>query len=176
MNGLNFNEMLRYGASGVLAVLLAAIGFKYPVELLKSPDSVLSDGAVWLIILFTVGALGYSIYRAAIYPLIFRACLALLGRQVRLEDFVRDQWKNSLKTGALSPRLLEWGAQVHFLYGSAISSALIFIACASFGLEKTERFSTCLCVILTVFLAGSASQIRYLLTERWVTEHDKSLP
>ena len=176
MSGLNFNEILRYGASGVLSVLLALIGFVYPPELLNSPDSALSDGAVWLIILFTVGALGYSIYRAAIYPLILRGCLKLLGRQVKMEDFVKGQWKNSLKTGALSPRLLEWGAQVHFLYGSAISSALLFLACASFGLEKTERFASCLGVILLVFLAGSASNIRYLLTEEWVTEHDKLLP
>lgn len=176
MNGLNVNEILRYGASGVLAVVLAFVAFRIPKDIGTGENGILADGTVWVTVLFTVGALGYAMYRALVYPIILRLCLSLLARRVNMEDFVRDQWKNQIKANALQPRLSEWGAQVHFLNASAVSALLLFGACSLFGLQRTEGFKASIIIALIVLITGIVSNVRYLMAEEWVSAHDKALP
>jgi hypothetical protein len=137
---LNYNEYLRYtfaGGVGILSFLY--LNPKYFDNLFQSEG--IKDSLFLILSALIIGSFIYAFHRAIIYPIIYKINLFILTifRQLNfdlglLQPFTsskleRDmdfrRWKQRQNPKSFAKELLDWSAQIHFLYCCVIAIFIV---------------------------------------------------
>ncbi len=143
---LNFEQLLRYALSGVIA--LVALRFAFP----KAPR--LYGDASSLVVAFAGGALIYAVHRAVLHPLALHLVISACAHRIHLAAFsehkllhnpYRDcphqvyltcwEWGKDRETMEYAREPIRgWSTNIHFLYCAAwgVMSAMV-AGCSLFG-------------------------------------------
>jgi hypothetical protein len=184
MQQLRLDELLRYCLSGGIGLVVFAASFRGVLDKLANltgnrPELITTQGAAVLGVSLLTGALVYSLHRALIYPLVYRAwTLILCWRIYRFHssyllplfasplevslDLLR--WKRRKDSHYFAAGQSEWGAQVHFLYCStwAIVAALVVGRALGFEPSVFQRgFFWIALLSLTAAFASNGRLIYY---------------
>jgi hypothetical protein len=174
MPNLNLNDLLRYGFAGSVFLILAITAYCEPQIILSKDYTNGVVAAALLAIGLTIGCILYALHRAVPYPFFYWLFAKATGRiDSTLElDIVR--WRNSSKSGALQPRMGDWGAQVHFLYcvSWAGLSALLLGQFANWS--KSGLWCTVLLLTIAFFLSALWHHYRYQKWEKRVFLEDRT--
>lgn len=129
---LDYNEYLRYVFAGGFGILTYLYLNPFVLQTLFDEKGTLKDSLFLVLLSFILGAFLYAIHRAMLYPICYKLNLVILRltgqlksslkwwdfiltqNEVKKQDFRR--WKQKVDSKSLSKNLLNWFAQVHFLY------------------------------------------------------------
>lgn len=129
---LNYNEYLRYTFAGGFGVLTYMyLSSKKPAYFFNDKGHI-EDSLFLLMISLLLGSFLYAIHRAMLYPVCLRFNLVVLRLYGKINDsskwsrFIFSQklvmeqdfrrWKQRDNPKSYAKHLLDWSAQIHFLY------------------------------------------------------------
>lgn len=184
MQQLRLEELLRYAFSGALGMI--AVFLTHPTLEVFSPNRSIADATLVIGLVLLTGSLIYTLHRAVVYPVLYRAALLTLAacrvfpfsrdllvpyRQARIE-LEMDQWRLKLRRekDPMHGHIAEWGAQVHFLYCSALA-ILLALYLGRFLPGPADAGATRILLWSSALLAGSGmvSHLRliYMISRVW---------
>lgn len=133
MHEFRLSDALRYGLPGGLFLLVAAL--TYPdIRRTVGAGGGLLEATVLAGASLLIGTVIQTLHRAFVYPFIYRIFLVLYvdGRRPDFNDLrscytpcetelkvLEARWRFTATNDRIADRLADWGAQVHFLYGTA---------------------------------------------------------
>jgi hypothetical protein len=156
MERLRINDLLRYAFSGGIALLTIDILYKKPtIGILTTADK-LADAAILGVLALLIGTLIYSLYRSAVYPLIYRVLLIVLCIQKKYEfkpemlipwrptkleiELDTKRWKLRMDEKSVHNNLVEWGSQIHFLWTTSLAIMAASFVGAHLSSNVTKEF------------------------------------
>lgn len=185
MVSFNFDQLLRYALSGCLAVFsffYASPKALATVEAFAGPK----DSTLVIAGTIAIGILIYTLHRAVLYPLLYRAMIFIVhkGRyQLSMATMFSprpldaelhldiDRWRSRKSMKSVRDNLTEWGSQVHLLYCCTWSS-LIGKTSAHFFATASHSYWDIQMIFITpsFFVISVLHHVRYLMFERSVID------
>jgi hypothetical protein len=181
---LNYNEYLRYAFSGGIGV--CAYLFLNPTlfdSLFKSEG--IKDSLFLILISLVIGSFVYAIHRAILYPICLKInflILSLFGHLKFDKGFLNPftvskteiemdfrRWFEREKPKSFSKNLLDWFAQIHFLY----CSTWVLLTTILLKNEITQNYILNKWSISIVMLISLISHYRSLKYDLKIEEMDK---
>jgi uncharacterized membrane protein YgdD (TMEM256/DUF423 family) len=181
---LRLEELLRYAFSGALGMI--AVFLTHPTLQVFSSSRSIAEATLVIGLVLLAGSLIYTLHRAVVYPILYRTALLILAacrafpfswellvpyRQARIE-LEMDLWRLKLRReeDAMHGQLAEWGAQVHFLYCSALA-ILLALYLSRFVPGPPDAGATRILVWFSALLTGSAMvhhlRLIYMISRVW---------
>ena len=185
---LNYNEYLRYTFAGGFGVLTYLYLNPTVRQTLFDEKGTLKDSLFLILLSLLLGSFLYAVHRAFLYPICYKLNLIILrisGKiktttswdsfiltqdEVKTQDFRR--WKQRANPKSFASNLLDWSAQIHFLY------CCVWAMWVSYLFTKelpTDNFLTKKWVFVTVmlFIISLRNHYRSLLYDLDIVNHDE---
>lgn len=171
MPNFTLEQLLRYGFSGAIGILIFLAAFEEPaIYILTNDNQSLSFGIV--LGAFAIGALSYSIYRALLYQFIYLLSARAAGRKESLESLDLARWTHRDLPGNLQSRMAEWASQVHFLFSSTLTSIALLLFGVAADFNHSGLFGLSWIAVWVLIWAATVSSIRFQEREVEVFRRD----
>lgn len=186
MPKLNYNEYLKYVLSGGVGIISYYFLSPSNAQYFFQENELMKNSITSILFSLIIGSFIYGIHRSILYPVIYKiilillivfkkittrvSCLQLITtfKEEKKQDFRR--WKQRKKDLSISHDLIDWAAQIHFLYCCvwAMLGAFLF---AYPGIYKTIESNWIIFTILLFFVAGF-SHFRFLVYDVSVKDYE----
>jgi hypothetical protein len=169
---INFDQLLRYGASGGFGVIVFLFAFEIKIDTIDTDLRRYLSEWTLVLISFIYGVLVYAVYRAFIFTTLYRASLTIAGRYESIQDIDILRWRKKQDKNSLQIFMYEWGGQIHLLNTCGMAGLISLISGHYIDLQKTFLFKPLIAVMILLFVASFISNIRYQMREKELWKHE----
>lgn len=186
---LNYNEYLRYAFAGGFGVLTYLYLNPNIQKTLFNDKETIKDSLSLIVLSLLLGSFLYALHRAFLYPICLRINLVFLRLSNRLESnlnwwsfifgqsVVKEQdfrrWKQRGNSKSFAKNLLDWSAQIHFLYCCVWAMVASWIFTINEIQNKNILTDNWLFFSLILFLISLRNHYRSLLYDMDIEKYDK---
>lgn len=185
---LNYNEYLRYTFAGGFGVLTYLYLNPTIRQTLFDENGTIKDSLFLVLLSLLLGSFLYAVHRAILYPICYKLNLIILrisGKtnndlswvkfiftqdEVKRQDFRR--WKQRANPKSFASNLLDWSAQIHFLYCCVWAMWLSFIFTENITTDNFLKKNWLLFTII-LFVISLRNHYRSLLYDIDIVKHDQ---
>ena len=86
-----------------------------------------------------------------------------------------ERWNLRGNVKSISKNIISWGSQVHFLFCAAFASLAVIVISKKIGNYEVQRLQIVQFIFWFLFIAGILDNIRLVLYDLQVKEHEKKL-
>lgn len=185
---LNYNEYLRYTFAGGFGILTYLYLNPTILKTLFDEKGTIKDSLFLILLSLLLGSFLYAIHRALLYPICYKINLIFLRQckkitstlnwrkyiftqeEVMNQDFRR--WKQRSNPKSFATNLLDWSAQIHFLYCCVWAMSISFLFTEKM---PADNFLTSNWLLFTIglFIISLRNHYRSLLYDIEIINHDE---